>query len=133
MAFSGVGFNGNVAEAHKRNQKIARKMDDDISSMLKSHSKKLRTRYDITNDVVEQDDSFSLARRITIKPGTRVEPEILLELKQLQEHDQEIGHRLLPGMLRMSDKDSDITTHTPLMRCAVRAMLEEYCEYPQPS
>ena len=133
MAFSSVGFDNSIAEAMKINQQSDKKLDCEISSMLKSNMRQIRRHLKDEPPEEEEgdvDESFILARRIVVKPGIRVEPEILLNLKQLQEQDHEMGQRLLnrpgEGGLQMHNKKGEFNERSALERCAVRALLEEY-------
>jgi len=130
MAFSAVGFDSSVEEVLKTNRKSSKKIDDEICSMLKSHAKKYRRHYKGSKPAASTavvDDSFSLARRVTVNAGRRVDPEILLSLKQLQEQDQETAQVLLVGLNgHPGSEDAQFSERSAMYRCAVRALIQEY-------
>ncbi|KAI9879355.1 MAG: hypothetical protein M1830_008743 [Pleopsidium flavum] len=129
MAFSAVGFDSSIDEALKANRKSSKKVDAEICSMLKLHTKKFRRHYKGAKPAAltaVADDSFSLARRVTVNAGRRVDPEILLSLKQLQEQDQKTAQVLLAGLNGHPDsEDAQFSEISAMHRCAVRALIQE--------
>ena len=129
MVFSNVGFDNNVAEGLKRNRDSST-TDDEICSMIQSRVKQLRRHSNEGDELAapspDVDQSFTLGRRLVIKPNRPVEPEVLLGLKQLQETDEETAQVLLARTpIYQHDGMPDITQFEAMNRCAVRVLVEE--------
>jgi hypothetical protein len=129
MVFSAVGFDNNIAETLKRNRDSS-ETDDEVCSMIESRMKQFRRHYNKSgqrdSSLPNIDESFTLGRRIVIDPNKRVEPEVLLGLKQLQETDEETAQIALTRhpTLPMA-KTTEFTKYSAMYRCAIRVLVEE--------
>lgn len=129
MAFSSIGFDNKIAEVLKKNRD-SNESEDEICSMIESRIKKFRRHLDEDDEpedmVVDIDESFTFGRRMVIDPSKRVEPEVLLGLKQLQESDEELAQILLTGQEGgLYVENGEINQHYALHRCAVRVLVEK--------
>ena len=101
--------------------------------MIESLMKQFRRHYgkdDQFDALVEDvDESFTLGCRMVIDPSKRVEPEVLLCLKQLQESDQETGQVLLSNQPDEQAKGPEYTQISAMYRCAIRVAIQEYGKY----